>query len=252
MKCLKRVVVAGLLWLACVGAAGSADQGSDREQPQGASGGNSVLLMFEEQERGLDAYATRMVLNDHYLRIDDGVDSNDFVLFDRDKRVIYSVSAARKTILTIHPKAVEPDLPFEVRLTAERQEQSGLPPVAGKAPVRYRFRANERPCYEVVAVPELLQSAVGALREYQRVLSQEHAAHVHKIPVELQDACDLAMNVTAPGRHLDFGFPVHFQSAGGRVRRLLDYEEAYLAAPALFQLPRGYLRFSVEDMQQGR
>jgi len=224
---------------------------ADQAGQRGKAGGTGMLIVFEEQEPGLDAYTTRMVLNDRYLRIDDGVDNNDFVLFDRDKRVIYSVSAARKTILTIQPAVVEPKLPFEVRLTGERQNDGDLPAVGGKASVRYRFNANEQPCYELVAVPGLMPLAVAALREYRRVLSQEHAAHVHKIPAELQDACDLAMNVTAPARHLDFGFPIYFGSITGRVRRLVDYNERFVAAPDLFKLPEGYSKFSIEEMQRG-
>jgi len=244
MKWLRQAAV---LLLACAGAVGGADEG----QRQGKPSGNSMLLVFQEQEQGLDAYTTRMVLNDHYLRIDDGVDNNEFVLFDRNKRVIYSVSAVRRTILTIQPTAVEPKLPFAVRLVEERQKDGDLPAVGGKAAVGYRFSANEQPCYEVVAVPGLMAAAVAALREYRGVLAQEHAAHVHKIPAEVQNACDLAMNVTAPARHLDFGFPVYLRSITGRVRKLVDYKEEYVAAPDLFELPEGYSRFSVEDMQRG-
>lgn len=241
------IILAGLLLLAWAGGAA----GADRSGQEGEAAGTGILLVFEEQEPGVDAYATRMVLNNRYLRIDDGLDDNEFVLFDRDKRVIYSVSAVRKTILTVQPAAVEPKLPFEVRLIEERQKDGDLPAVGGKAPVRYRFSANEQPCYEVVAVPGLMPPAVTALREYRRVLSQEHAAHVHKIPAELQDACDLAMNVTAPARHLDLGFPAYLRSVTGRVRRLVDYNERYVAAPDLFKLPEGYSRLSVGTTQRG-
>jgi len=48
----------------------------------------TVELEFVEQESGVDPYNVRMLVNEHFLRIDEGEGSEGFVLFDRAKREV--------------------------------------------------------------------------------------------------------------------------------------------------------------------
>jgi|GEM_PF-6452868 len=53
-----------------------------------------TVLEFNEVEEGLDPYLTRMLVSDRYIRIDDGDQSDGYVLYDRLKKE-YSVSSMK-------------------------------------------------------------------------------------------------------------------------------------------------------------
>ena len=66
-----------------------------------------VLLNFSEREReGTALFKSQMYVNKNYLYFSDERVPNDFVLFDRAKRTIYSVTHANKTVFVIKPKEV--------------------------------------------------------------------------------------------------------------------------------------------------
>src|SRR5690349_7087183 len=64
-----------------------------------------TMLQFVENDTSGAATPVRMVIGRKFLRIDGGEVERDFILFDREKRTIYNVSAADKLILTIPQRA---------------------------------------------------------------------------------------------------------------------------------------------------
>ena len=62
-----------------------------------------TLVVFVEQEDGVDPYQTRMIITEDFVRIDDGEGDKDFVLFDRKNMVVQSVTSSEKTILKSEP-----------------------------------------------------------------------------------------------------------------------------------------------------
>ena len=61
----------------------------------------ATTLNFIEQERGIDPYRTRVLVTPEFVRIDDGVDNNEFILFDRRAQTLYSVNAMGARILVM-------------------------------------------------------------------------------------------------------------------------------------------------------
>jgi hypothetical protein len=62
----------------------------------------SVFLVFSEREEaGTPLFRSRMYVNDKYLYINDDRFPDDFLLFDREKQTIYSVTHSNKTIFVI-------------------------------------------------------------------------------------------------------------------------------------------------------
>ena len=203
----------------------------------------ATALYFSEQEPGGEPFPTRMIITAKYLRIDYGVDDDDFILFDRKNPTIYSVNRNDKTVMVITPEkiAVPPPQPLAHRV--EKDSKNGAPPVGGKAVNRYRLFTNDKPCYDLFTAAGLLPQAVAALREYHQAMAGEHAAALVNTPQELQSACDLANFIFAPTRHLEYGFPVRQQDMTGNVRQLRDYKQDYIAAEELFRLPADFRRY---------
>ena len=62
---------------------------------------SATILWYAEQEPGVDPYRMRYLVTPDFLRSDDGVDSENFLLFDRKRKTIYSVVGENRTILQI-------------------------------------------------------------------------------------------------------------------------------------------------------
>lgn len=230
-------------WLVAGAAALSMLAGCGKDEVPTPEG--ELLLMFQEQEPGIEPYATRMLINENYVRMDDGVDASDYVLFDRQLQTIYSVSHGNRTILVVHSKPVEGEPPMELVMDAHKSEHPESPDVAGVQPVEYALTVNDKACSRVMSVPDFLPEGVEALREFQRTLAGQHAENLPKTPVEMLDPCFVAYQVFAPVRHLQYGFPIQQWDANGTSRALVDYKRGLSVDPGLFTLPEDYRRMGV-------
>lgn len=244
----------GVLFLAllvtafgCGGEQHTGPTGSDG--PVQAAGSHLVpatQLLFEEQQAGTQPYRTRYLITAEYLRIDDGADSEDFILLDRRTHIVYSTNGEDRTILTIMRRAKDTVSPMALDLTEQREPLQDAPTIAGRRAEHHTYLVNGKRCYDVVAVPGLADDAVAALQLYRLVLASEHKRMLPHVPADTHEACDLAHNVFRADRHLQHGLPIQEWDQAGYRRALLDIDTDYLAEPTLFGLPDGFRRFSME------
>jgi hypothetical protein len=213
----------------------------------------ATLLNFVEFEKTVEPYATRLIVTNKYMRFDDGEGSTDFVLFDRQQHVIYSVNSDEETILAVHQKDIQLDAPYELKLTHTKLDNlKDAPTIGGKQAEHYQFSANDERCYDVIAVQGLMPDVVVALREFSELLASDSKVTFNTLPADMQKPCDISMNTFAPGRHLEFGFPIQEWSMNGSGRSLLDYQLDYQPDQALFVLPDDYRQFSVQEFREGK
>lgn len=211
--------------------------GPQGKQPQQLTG---VMMLYLDTEPGIDPYDTRVLVSADYMRMDDGVDESDFILLDRNAKVIYSISHERRSILVINNSPPERIPPGDMRLGVRSLKDGAAPRIAGKVPVHYELSMNENICRHVLTVPGLLPDALLALREFRRVLASAHMRNLDKTPEEMQDPCFLAYDVFAPDRQLQYGFPIQEWDEQGNSRNLINYDEHFVMDEALFRLPEGY------------
>jgi hypothetical protein len=206
------------------------------------SGG--IILSYRQQEAGVDAYPIRILVAPGYLRMDEGHDQDDFLLFDRINRTIFSITHENKSIIVIEQgtpgtkDVAKPDL----NLGIEKSADEDVPLIAGRVPEGYRFTADGEICLEAVVVPDLLQPAVQALDEYGRLLAERQLATLANVPAEIKTPCYLSRYVYAPGRALEKGLPIQEWDSSGYLRTLMDFREDAQIDPQLFELPSGYQR----------
>src|SRR5216684_2588840 len=144
-----------------------------------------IALFFSEKEQGGEPFQTRMLITPRYLRIDEGNDTGDYILFDRTHSAIYSVNYLDKTILIISPSKI--DLaPPKVFKHEVRVDKDSYPDVGGKKVIHYQLLTNRTRCYDVFAAQGLLPEASQALREYHQALAGEQAAIMKNMPIEMQ------------------------------------------------------------------
>ena len=208
----------------------------------------ATVLYYAEQDQGGEAYRTRIIVTSRWLRIDEGHESRDFLLFDRREKTLHSINAMDSRILVMPLKTVGIASPIKLEHRVERGTEV-FPAVGGKKVTHYKLITNQKPCYDLFAAEGMLPEAVQALREYRETLAGQQVAALAAMPKELQTPCDLANNIFAPVRYLDYGLPVRLSETGVRTSELVDFQTDFEALPGLFELPASFRRLTLEDMR---
>ena len=245
---------AGLALIALLGGcATSAPQQSPAEiaaDLEAEKNGESLLgnaMLYIETEAGANqSFSMYMFVNADFLHMADSRSPKDYVLFDRKKKVIYSVNADDKTVFEIHAKPVDIAPPIELNYVETSQPASAIPKIDGRQATHYRYTANGELCYDaVVTPPSFLPDVRKALMAFRSILAGEHASTLGGTPEDMLDACDLAVNVFEVNRHLAHGLPIREWGNGGYQRFLKDYQADIRVMQKILTLPEGYRHYSL-------
>ncbi|MEJ2060272.1 MAG: hypothetical protein P8Y64_07270 [Gammaproteobacteria bacterium] len=216
-------------------------------QATGSTRGKAVILTFQEQEPGTTTYTTRVIVTARYLRMDQGHDNGDFLLFDRKTGEIQSVNHEDDTVLRIyrHPIKAKPAIPFKTGVKTERDPKA--PSLDGKRPTLVTFTANGTACYHVVAVKGFLDDARKGMQALKQTLAGEAALNLARRPASMQHACSLANSIFAAADHLAYGFPVQEWDNKGYRRSLVDYRRDVPVKPSWFVISDKLHPYSIHD-----
>lgn len=207
-----------------------------------------VMLKYMVSEPGLEPYPSRIIITDKMVRMDDDDAQGDYLLFDREKQLISSVTHEDGTVFEIPARAlpVKPPIPLKRDQTLEVIEKA--PAIGGKQPHQLRLFVNERLCYDAVVVPGMLPDSVRALRDFNRVLAGEQAKMLGVLPTELIEGCDLALHTFHPEWVLESGLAIQeFDVSAQRGRLLINFVQEFKADKVLFALPAEYKRYSTPE-----
>ncbi len=207
----------------------------------------AIELQFSEQEAGQESYKTRMIITDEFLRIDDGPDNKDFILFDREAGKISSVSYDNQRIFEIVYQQLTLEKPADLMWEHMIIEAKGAPTIDGIVPTGHSFSANKQTCLQTMSAKGLLEKARIALIEYQTVLAGEHAANFDKTPKDQRQACDSALSIFHATDSLKYGFPIIEWDSAGHRRQLSNYTENADISADLFKLPSDFKAFSLHE-----
>ncbi|GMR16067.1 MAG: hypothetical protein BMS9Abin31_0371 [Gammaproteobacteria bacterium] len=216
-----------------------------------------TLVLFMEQENGVEPYQTRMIINKHFIRIDDGNGSDSFVLFDRTKKIVYSTIPDEGRVMAIHEKKLKKGQVFEppfplIHSVKEMPDMKGAPLIQGENAKHYQLITNDKVCYNVVAIKGLMPHVVKALTEFREHMATDSRVTFNNMPADLQEACDMTSTTFKPARQFEFGFPIQEWGQHDYSRSLVDYDVNYQADPKLFVLPKGYHHYTVQELREGK
>jgi len=186
----------------------------------------ATLIRFVDHERGLGDIITTMTINQHYMRIDDNINqkadqqegqqeqnktglNKDFVLYDRVKKTIYSVSSEEQHIVKVKQQAItiKPSIALTFKVKALPEDRKA-PLINEKKSQNFQIMVNNKLCAQLVSVPGLMPDVVLAMQQFSRTLAGQQAQTLSYIPGDLHEACDLARHTFYPDGHLQKGFPV--------------------------------------------
>lgn len=220
-----------------------------------SKGNGNLMIQFAETEKDIQPYMTRTIITPEYMRFDYNKDDDDFILFDRKSRIIYSVVNSDKSIVVINPQEVKVKSPIKLDFSIEKGKLGkDVPEVEGKTPEYYRYLVNGQVCYETISVKGLFPDASKAFREYLKTLAGEHARILPRTPADVQDPCDLAANIYNYGSLYDKGFPInewHGAYSNHYKRQMINFVRDYKPDPKLFELPKDYHRYTPEQLAGG-
>lgn len=209
----------------------------------------SMRLLYKIEEPNVEPYESRIIITDKFIRLDDNNDGNDFVLVDRAKQTVYSVSSDNDAILVVKHQAVTIKSPVELQAETVRTPDKDSPRIDGRELVHYIFKINGQACQDAMIAEGLMKGATDAIAEYRRILAGQHAKTFNITPADLRNNCDMAMNIFQPDRYLQFGLPIHERDYTGYQRSLIDFDDSYEVNTTLFNLPKGYEQYSIEELQ---
>lgn len=218
---------------------------------------SDILILFVEQEEGVEPFQTRMIVNKKFLRIDDGKSSNSFVLYDRIKKVVYSTSPDEERIMAIHEKKLKKgeafDPPFKLTHSIKKMpKMTDAPTINGDSAKHFQLITNDKICYDVVTIKGLMPNAVKALTEFHKHMASDSIVTFNNMPADMHDACDMTSTTFEPTRQYELGFPLQEWGKRDYSRSLVDFDENYKADPKLFVLPKGYQNYTVMELREGK
>jgi hypothetical protein len=210
---------------------------------------DGALLVYRQQERDVEPYNTRILVTKDYMRMDDGVDEGDYLIFDRKQHLISSVTHTDGTVFEIPPRPITQQPPLKLHRRNNEVKLDNAPMVGKEKPHHRQLYVNDAICYNVVAVKGLLKDVQQALTEFRKTLAGEHAKLLPRLPADQQEPCDLALNIFYPAWQLEYGLPIQEWDEQGRGQTLIDYKEKVTLDDKLFTLPPGYRHYTTDSMQ---
>lgn len=204
------------------------------------------IIKYQIIEADIEPYISRMMISAAHMRMDDGADSDNYLVFSRQTGIIESVNHDEQSIFVINPREISAEPSIELKRKTTKTPLGAAPAIDGKHPQQFRLSVNGELCQSVVSVEGLLGDVVDAWRQFRRVLAGEHAAALSYIPADQQLGCELALNIFSPTWFLDFGLPVQSQEVAGKSMILMDYMVDEQIDSKLFTMPEGYHRYSIE------
>ena len=211
-------------------------------------------IIYEEKEEGTDFYIVKYTVSEDFIRIDDSAepdeDESGYIVFDLNKKTIYSVSHFDKTILVI--PEFDNDTKNLVKPNIIYKELDDAPSVSGKKVFNYTVMAETKAgldkCMDIQLASGLLPSVASKLKQYQRVVSSQQIKTIETVPDEYQTACYLVDQIYNRGDYYDKGLPLREWHSNNRVRFLSSFDEVIVESD-IFSLPKEYKSFSLDELK---
>ena len=188
-----------------------------------------IALRYVDQDPGDPPYSTRILVTPDFMRMDGGEDDGDFVLMDRQRRLVMNVMRANKLAMRFTPGTLPPK-PAGWKPQIDVRE-------AARGTQAYRLMVKGAVCSEGVAARNAAPDAARAMAELKALLAITQYRVWKDSPREMQHDCDLANQVWETGMTLKLGLPLEARETG-RTRQL-ESESKQPLQPELFRVPDG-------------
>lgn len=195
-------------------------------------------VVFEKVEPGLEPFKSRLLLDKNVLRLDDGDDQGDYILFDRRNHEIHSFNHEDRSHL-IMKRLPEKMLEFIINFKKHSQPLVDAPKVNGVTPVQHQFFADQQLCKKSVNVTGFLPEFTQVLIDYESVIVEQNKQTLSQIPASVRTSCYMANNYLHASDYLEAGFPLFVVDDQGRQKKLLTIRQVTMNN-SIMKKPVGY------------
>jgi len=203
----------------------------------------ATVFLYEEKENDFPPANVRYLLTKKFMRIDNGHESDDYILFDREDKKIFSVNNEDQTILVINSKLWEkPDLKFPTKIFRKKLLQA--PKISGQSLVDYSVKADNEVCSRYQLLPDMFKEEMNVFHEYQKILSGQQVKSLKLTPNEMKTPCFLVDQIYNDGSYYLEGVPVQEWHNRGYAKILKDFKQEEIK-PDLLLLPKEYKKYSI-------
>jgi hypothetical protein len=179
-------------------------------------------------------------VNRGFLRLDQGVEDEGFILFDSADKTIYSVDPEERTVLVIKHRRPGPEPRSVPTSESSRVDGEKVPKVAGVKPEHWEFHSDGRLCRSAMVLPGVMDSALAVYANYLEQHGLQQQVALNHLPEEFRDACELANQVYHPAAALSQGLPLRIWEPDGESWELIDFRQHFSVGADLFTLPQGF------------
>lgn len=200
-----------------------------------------LVLYYDEYESSTGGQRMRYLINDDFLRIDNGDIDSDFILMDRAQKIIYNVNHEDRTILKITNKPWQsPDYDFKV--SVREAIQADAPQVMGQSVYSYEVYAEDEVCTRALLIKDRYMKQMAVMHEYQTIMSGQQVSTLANTPQEFHTNCFLLDQVYHKGDYYKIGLPLQVTYSRDYSRILINVQQQVLDV-ALFELPHDYSEY---------
>lgn len=201
------------------------------------------MVVYDVERRSAGVMRERLLAHGQHLRLDDGADAGDHVLYDARAGVVRVVTHATRSVLVIRRVRADPvEPPMALHRRVREQPVDPLAPrIAGVRPIPVAFEVNGRVCAELAILPDLLVDLRTLWRGYLALMAGHHRQILSMVPADLHEPCDLALNLFDGAWWLNRGLPVAATGTALPSRRLVSFVADAVVVPALFEAPSDYV-----------
>lgn len=210
-------------------------------QPSHAAEDDGLVLYYDEYESTTGVQHMRYLINDDFLRIDNGDKDSDFVLMDRAKETIFNVNHEDRTILKITNKPWQSPN-FDFKVSVQEAVQADAPEVMGQPVYSYEVYAEDEVCTRVLLIKDRYMEQMAVMHEYQTIMSGQQVSTLANTPEDLRTNCFLLDQVYHKGDYYHEGLPIQVTYSRDYSRILTNVQRQSLDA-ALFTLPENYKEY---------
>lgn len=210
-----------------------------------ANGPTATMLVYQDAQEGTEPFITRILVTDTHLRMDYGTADGDFVLVDLAENTLSNIVHESRSAMVIDLRPVTEQSPLILKMQVKPGDSTDMPSVAGVNPEHHLLEVNGKVCEQRISLPGLFPEAVRAMRLFKRILAGQQAATLESTPVDMLDACELALLTFHPEAGLKLGLPLRVWDHLGRLRQLIDFKTDVPVDPALFTIPEDYSPFRI-------
>ena len=206
-----------------------------------AGAASMTELNYQDSDAGTSAYRTRILVTPDFLRMDAGVDDDNFTLLNRATGQLYNVMRDERKAYRYVTQGLKINPPKPWKITHHVTQINA-------STRHFDWAVNGKSCGKITATRKLQPDTAVALQQYWRALATSQWQTWQRTPADMRNVCDLARYVVAIPVVFQYGLPLTDEANDGHSRHYQS-DSVVPLRNELFVVPEVYEVVKIENTQ---